>query len=589
MTREQRFVVIDRLLTLLSFVILVAFLVALPFSNSIALRIYLAGIVATLANGLHWFAYRRIAYNMHGIAATLPLALGLSQGGFRGRLGNRLGQLVAALLWPSQFVTIAAMIVRGRKGRSAAETLSNIAIIIPQFLLFLPFLLILSVLTYVEISRRGATGLSIFFAAATTVATVSYMLAIGVVSFREYVSRNLVNPAVNAGLIAIQLCAAIVLIVTDLLKLAGSPNQALGDGVAQVFSFSKLGEAAEQALTGVLRQEGPASATFSSLLIIILVGLFFIIVIKTLFSGVIFGRTDSGRFHIANYWRVMGRFQRANDMLRPIDSKSPAKQSAVLQIQIAQGQLASALATASKLLRTIESEDSKQNRAAIVVISAAGALLGIAGLSMKAFALDLVAEGRKLKLHPSLVVLAIRSLHGVGSLSEREVAEIRAALTAEEQAALLWKHLDLVIPLGSYADETEMLLAGRSVVRQDADLISRAFFLAPVFELEKLETQRREAAGEEGAPPLLGGADAFIDSILGEIEKYRFGRKLWEVLVLLSSVGVAMKMMRMQSGEDGPVTPHHLEIVDEWVTQLANEGVPGMAEFDLNALTGEIG
>jgi hypothetical protein len=374
--RQQWFIVVNLLFNASMLVLLCAWLVSLFISNTAALQSYAGGAALSLLHGLYEMRHRRIVYDLHGPASGLPMALGQSQGGLKGKLHRLMSFLFLVLLWPGRFLLVAVTLVYKIRNKSGVAPEGHIAVLFPKYLLHVPVLLVLSAITYNEVSSDGYTLLATSFTVATTLCAILYMVVIGIASFREYVSANLTHPVVNAALIAVQLCLIVIFVVADLLPFTQSARHSFAEGATQVFSFSKLGDAVEQTILGFFIGEGTISIASFSLVILIVIGLFYLTVIKALSSGLIFGRTDSGKLAVANYFRSAGHFQRANDLIKSVDGKNPIKQSLILQIQVAQGQEAGSFATAARLLKLIDAEDNGENQAALVAARSAALCWG---------------------------------------------------------------------------------------------------------------------------------------------------------------------------------------------------------------------
>jgi hypothetical protein len=590
-TQQLRFLAINLLFGGLSALLLCAWLVLLIVSNTFALRIYVAGGALSLLHGFYETRHRGIIYGLQGVASGLPIALGLSQGGLTGKLNRLMSFVFLVVLWPGRFLLLALSLIHKTRNKNGLSFESSAAVLFPKYLLHVPVLLAVSIVTYNEISSDGYTPIAAFFTFATTLCTILYMAVIGIASFREFVSKNLIHPVVNAALITAQLCFIVIFVVADLLPLAQSGRHAFTEGAAQVFSFSKLGDAVEHTIVGFFIGEGSLSAASFSLLILVVIGLFYLTVIRALLSGLIIGRTDSGKLALGNYFRSRGHFQRANDIIKSVDGKNVLKQTLILQIQLAQGQDAGSFATAARMLKLIDAEDSGENKAALVASAIGGALLGVTGESKKGFALALISSFRANGSHDSLSVWVVRDLYVAGRLSEQDLREIKAQLCAQQPGSFLWEHLELVMLIGASLQQLppDLLRVGRAALLQEADFLSRAVYMWPIFVLGILAPHFGEQLGEppQENDPLLG-ADEFVRTVLDEAYASRLDRKLWEALTLLNTVGIPIKFIKLMTGDDGPVQPKHLEAVDEWLTQLSNEGIPGMADMDLNALAAEL-
>jgi hypothetical protein len=217
--------------------------------------------------------------------------------------------------------------------------------------------------------------------------------------------------------------------------------------------------------------------------------------------------------------------------------------------------------------------------------------LGTAGESRKGFALALISSFRARGAHEALSVWVVRDLYVAGRLSDEDLREIKQQMCAQKPGQFLWEHLELVMLSAASPQEVppDLLLVGRAALLEEADFLSRAVYLMPIFILRILApyfSERLDEPSGEGDP--IPGADEFVRTVLDEAYASRHDRQLWEALVLLNTVGIAIKMINSLQGAEGPVQQKHMEAVDEWVTQLSNEGIPGMAEIDLNALTAEL-
>ena len=572
---ESRFGCFNQLFIVTLALIFCATLIALPFSNTAALRIYLFGCVISALVSIFEVRNRRIMYQMQGAAATESLTWSRSQGGLLGKLVRAMSAVLLVLLWPSRVTIVIVHAAYALKRVNNTTFITHFALLIPKFLLHIPDLLVLSWMTYRGIHANGYTVESIIFVAITTLCAALYMLLVGAASFRAYVSHNLIHPAVNAVLIAIQLGLTILFVVANLLPLARPGAHGLSAAVVQLFNLSELAKNLKQtALALFAGAPAPGENLAYGVLVLVIIAGFYATVIKAILTGVVFGRSEAGRLAAGAYFRTRGDFRKASNLIKGVDNKSPAKHSLLLQVQLARGEAEGSFATASRLLRLVNAEDSPENQSALIAASLGFALAGMETAdSRKGFALGLIAALRARKVHDLFAIWVLRDLYVAKALSDEDIEDIKAELLAAQPDHFLWDHLELVtVPQKANELTFALLASAAAAAARHADFFSRAALFWPIFVAWSSASQVEispEAPEAAAAQRALAEVPAALKTTLDEALARRYDRKFWEALFLVNFIGTPVSVLAAMDTDGRFVSEEHLAAVDEWMARAS--------------------